>query len=122
MDEMRVRTSASAATVVVVTTALGFAQAPTPAPPDFGRDVMPILETNCLRCHNTAKQEGGLLLESFDDLMKVKGNEPPLAGYTIDDAFRWCVDSIPRVPAARHDCSGQDLLRRRRMVHTRPGL
>ena len=30
----------------------------------------------------------------FDDLMKVKGNEPPLAGYTIDDAFRWCVDSI----------------------------
>jgi sugar phosphate isomerase/epimerase len=33
-------------------------------------------------------------IKSFDDLMKVKGNEPPLAGYTNDDAFRWCVDSI----------------------------
>ncbi|MFB3827298.1 MAG: sugar phosphate isomerase/epimerase family protein [Bryobacteraceae bacterium] len=33
-------------------------------------------------------------VRSFDDLMKVKGNEPPLAGYTNEDAFRWCVDSI----------------------------
>ncbi len=33
-------------------------------------------------------------VRSFDDLMKVKGNEPPLPGYTNDDAFRWCVDSI----------------------------
>lgn len=33
-------------------------------------------------------------IKSFDDLMKVKGNEPPLAGYTNDHAFRWCVDSI----------------------------
>jgi L-ribulose-5-phosphate 3-epimerase len=33
-------------------------------------------------------------IKSFDDLMKVKGNEPPLPGYTNDHAFRWCVDSI----------------------------
>ena len=33
-------------------------------------------------------------VKSFDDLMKVKGNEPPLEGYTTEDAFRWCVDSI----------------------------
>jgi L-ribulose-5-phosphate 3-epimerase len=33
-------------------------------------------------------------IKSFDDLMKVKGNEPPLEGYKIEDAFRWCVDSI----------------------------
>jgi sugar phosphate isomerase/epimerase len=33
-------------------------------------------------------------IKSFDDLMKVKGNEPPLEGYKLDDAFRWCVDSI----------------------------
>ena len=30
----------------------------------------------------------------FDDLMKVKGNEPPLPGHTNDDAFAWCIDSI----------------------------
>jgi sugar phosphate isomerase/epimerase len=33
-------------------------------------------------------------VKSFDDLMKVKGNEPPLEGYTNEDAFNWCVDSI----------------------------
>jgi sugar phosphate isomerase/epimerase len=33
-------------------------------------------------------------IKSFDDLMKVKGNEPPLAGYTDADAFKWCIDSI----------------------------
>jgi len=36
-------------------------------------------------------------IKSFDDLMKVKGDEPPLAGYTNEDAIRWCVDSI-------HEC------------------
>jgi sugar phosphate isomerase/epimerase len=33
-------------------------------------------------------------IKSFDDLMKVKGNEPALEGYTHKDAMRWCVDSI----------------------------
>ena len=35
-------------------------------------------------------------LPSFDDLMKVKGNEPPLPGYTDKDAFGWCIDSIQK--------------------------
>ena len=33
-------------------------------------------------------------IRSFDDLMKVKGNEPPLAGYTDADALKWCTDAI----------------------------
>jgi L-ribulose-5-phosphate 3-epimerase len=33
-------------------------------------------------------------IRSFDELMKVKGNEPPLEGYTNDDAFQWCIDAI----------------------------
>lgn len=31
---------------------------------------------------------------SFDDLMKVKGNEPPIQGYVEQDAINWCVESI----------------------------
>lgn len=38
-------------------------------------------------------------IRSFDDLMKVKGNEPPLPGFKNDDAVKWCIDSI-------HDCLG----------------
>jgi sugar phosphate isomerase/epimerase len=40
-------------------------------------------------------------IQSFDDLMKVKGDEPPLKGYTNDDAIKWCVDAIHEcLPAA----------------------
>ncbi len=35
-------------------------------------------------------------IKSFDDLMKAKGNEPPLPGYTKEDAIKWVVDSIER--------------------------
>ena len=118
-------------------------------------------------------------IESFDDLMKVKGNEPPMQGYTTrtlsagastrsaracrtpkrraccsrsritgasPPTSTCCCASTRRSTrrgsaststpatsrairtraregrAARHDRSGQDLLRRRRMVHARPGL
>jgi len=33
-------------------------------------------------------------IRSFDELMKVKGNEPPLPGYTNDHAFQWCIECI----------------------------
>jgi sugar phosphate isomerase/epimerase len=33
-------------------------------------------------------------IPSFDDLMKVKGDEPPLPGYTNEDAIKWCVECI----------------------------
>lgn len=37
----------------------------------------------------------------FDDLMKVKGDEPPIPGYTESDALQWCIDSIKAcIPAA----------------------
>ena len=40
-------------------------------------------------------------IPSFDDLMKVKGDEPPLPGHRPDDAFDWCIESIEEcLPAA----------------------
>ena len=33
-------------------------------------------------------------IPSFDDLMKVKGDEPPIKGHTDEDAFRWCIEGI----------------------------
>ena len=35
-------------------------------------------------------------IASFDDLMDARGNEPPIPGYTEDDAFDWCIDSIQK--------------------------
>jgi len=40
-------------------------------------------------------------IASFDDLMKVKGDEPPLPGHTDDEAFAWCIECIETcLPAA----------------------
>jgi sugar phosphate isomerase/epimerase len=40
-------------------------------------------------------------VKSFDELMKVRGAEPPLPGYTDEDAFRWCIEAIEQcLPAA----------------------
>ncbi len=40
-------------------------------------------------------------IRSFDELMKVRGIEPPLPGYTDEDAFRWCIECIETcLPAA----------------------
>ena len=40
-------------------------------------------------------------IKSFDDLMKNRGVEPILPGYTEDDGFKWCIDSIQQcLPAA----------------------
>ena len=35
-------------------------------------------------------------IKSFDDLMAQGGREPPLAGYSEEDAFRWVIDAISR--------------------------
>ncbi|MEP7268349.1 MAG: sugar phosphate isomerase/epimerase family protein [Saprospiraceae bacterium] len=32
-------------------------------------------------------------IKSFDDFMKVRGQEPAIDGYKEDDAFKWCIDS-----------------------------
>lgn len=32
-------------------------------------------------------------IKDFNDLMKARGVEPPLEGYTDDDAFRWCIQA-----------------------------
>ena len=48
------------------------------------------LGTACIRLNSGRWKT----IKSFDDLMKVKGDEPPLAGYKTEDAFKWCIDSI----------------------------
>lgn len=41
-------------------------------------------------------------VESFDRLMELEGKEPPLKGYTNEDAFNWCIESIKKcIPTAK---------------------
>lgn len=42
--------------------------------------------------------------ESFDELMANRGIEPPIEGYTEDDAFGWCEDSIEKCLPKAEEC------------------
>jgi len=43
-------------------------------------------------------------VKSFDRLMELRGEEPPLEGYTDDDAFGWCIDSIEKCLPKAEEC------------------
>lgn len=43
---------------------------PVAAPIDFARDIQPILETACLRCHGAVKPKGGLRLDTRDAVLR----------------------------------------------------
>ncbi len=41
---------------------------------------------------------------SFDRLMELRGIEPPLPGYTEDDAFGWCIDCTEKCLLKAQEC------------------
>ena len=42
----------------------------TPATPNFNSQIAPILQKNCLACHSSTAKMGGLVMESYDALIK----------------------------------------------------
>lgn len=42
--------------------------------------------------------------QSFDELMKNRGSEPVLPGYTEEDGFKWCIDGIQRCLPKAEQC------------------
>lgn len=43
-------------------------------------------------------------IQSFDDLMKARGIEPILPGYTEDDGFKWCAECLEQCLAKAAEC------------------
>ncbi|WP_037328595.1 sugar phosphate isomerase/epimerase family protein [Runella zeae] len=43
-------------------------------------------------------------IKSFDELMAKRGIEPILPGYTEDDGFKWCIDSIEKCLPKAAEC------------------
>lgn len=43
-------------------------------------------------------------IKSFDDFMAKRGIEPAIPGYTEDEAFKWCIDSIQQCLKKAEEC------------------
>ncbi len=54
---------------------------------DFRRDLIPIIERKCVRCHNEKKAEGGLDLSGGDKLVFIPRVTMPDRAYEINGAF-----------------------------------
>ncbi|MEX2287842.1 MAG: c-type cytochrome domain-containing protein [Planctomycetaceae bacterium] len=65
---MTKRISACVLTLAVIS--VGVVAAEQPNPPDFGKQVAPLLKKYCVGCHNAAESNGKLMLQSFTGLQK----------------------------------------------------
>lgn len=113
--------------------AVSFSQAAEPSTPDFQREVLPILQSHCVRCHGPKKQESRLRLdtistdlvndraaaENWHEVLNVlnAGEMPPEDEKSLSPAQRktlteWISKSIRTAVDAQRDTSGRVVLRR----------
>jgi WD40 repeat protein/mono/diheme cytochrome c family protein len=53
-------------------------------PPDYATDVAPILQKNCVICHSRAAHKSGLVMDSYDALMKGGTHGPSIVPHDAD--------------------------------------
>jgi WD40 repeat protein/mono/diheme cytochrome c family protein len=70
--------------VFVLASVAGAADPATPV--SFVKDVQPVLQTNCLGCHQPAKSQGGFVMTAFESLLK--GGESGDAAIVAKDAAK----------------------------------
>ncbi len=56
-------------------------------PVEFERDVYPILEANCIACHNVTVSEGDLILENLEAILKGGGSGPAVVPEKPDESL-----------------------------------
>jgi WD40 repeat protein len=68
-------------------------------PVDFDKDILPILENNCIACHNLGQQESKLNLEKLDAMMKGGKRGPSIVPKDPDKSLLYLVASRGKGPA-----------------------
>jgi uncharacterized protein DUF1553/uncharacterized protein DUF1549/cytochrome c len=76
--------------VIVLILILALSQSAATAAPDFGREVRPLLEQHCLKCHGPEKQKGGLRFDTKEGAFKTgeSGEKAIVPGHAGDDDER----------------------------------
>ena len=81
-------------------------------PVEFERDVYPILESNCIACHNVTVSEGDLILESLEAILKGGGNGPAVVPEKPDESLIFKLASRgtdPVMPPLPNDRQAKEL-------------
>lgn len=81
-------------------------------PVDFTSDILPILQRNCLACHNQQDNQGGLVLETPELMRKGGDNGPALLPNRGDDSLmlKYAAHQIePVMPPKGNDVNASNL-------------
>lgn len=81
-------------------------------PVDFNSDILPILQRNCLACHNQQDNQGGLLLETPESMRKGGDNGPALLPNRGDDSLmlKYAAHQLePVMPPKGNDVNAKSL-------------
>lgn len=83
--------------------------AATRAEVDFAKDVKPILEANCLRCHNPDKVKGKLLMNTKEGFFKGSENGPILVAGKPAESVMYKLVNQPKTSEDRMPPEGEPL-------------
>ncbi len=67
---MRTRPAGNISSSFILTIAVRLAASGADAAPDFSREIRPLLEEHCFKCHGPEKQKGGLRFDSREEALK----------------------------------------------------
>src|SRR5436190_10792941 len=89
---------------LLVMLAIAFAASTGGAAPDFSRDVRPLLEQHCLKCHGPEKQKGGLRFDTREGAFQTaeSGEKAILPGHAAESRLIKLVlskDTEERMPS-----------------------
>jgi hypothetical protein len=81
-------------------------------PVEFERDVYPILEANCIACHNVTVSEGDLILENIAAILKGGGSGPAVIPEKPDESLLYKLarrGEDPVMPPTPNDRQAKEL-------------
>ena len=82
------------------------------APPNYATDVAPILQKNCVICHSHAAHKSGLVMDSYDALMKGGTHGPSIVPHNADGSPLVAMlegTAKPRMPLDDDPLSAKDI-------------
>jgi WD40 repeat protein len=81
-------------------------------PVDFQEEILPILRTNCLACHNRTRSKGEVIMETPDDIRKGNDGGPFVEAGNAEDSFLFQIAAHtedPIMPPAKNKVDAKNL-------------
>ena len=91
-------------------------------PPHFDRDIAPLIQRHCVKCHGPAKQEAKLNLAASSGLVRGGKSGPAIVPHDADASLLWQRVASDEMPPDAPLTADEKLLLKRWIIAGTPGL